>query len=235
MTRLLLTVALIAAIPMAASSDSLWNKIKKGASDAGDAVGDAASDVGNAIGNTAEDVGDAIEKTVDSTTEMVTDEETPEQTRQRMDSMASQTLSQLLSENPQAAALYEVSHGYAVFDARQVTFIGAAGYGRGVAVDKATGARHYMSMGTGGVGLAFGVGGFERKIVILFESEGDFLSFVYDGYDATAEANAKDGDEDDTLQARFVEGRSFFYLSKKGWRVAASATGTKYWRDKDLN
>ncbi len=46
-----------------------------------------------------------------------------------------------------------------MFDTRKATLFGAvAGFGKGVAVSRLTGARTYMNMGTGGVGLAFGFG-----------------------------------------------------------------------------
>jgi serine protease Do len=54
--------------------------------------------------------------------------------------------------------------------------------------------RTYMKMGTGGVGLALGLGGFQTQIVILFETPADFDTFVYDGYDATAQTGALVGD-----------------------------------------
>ena len=236
MTRLLLSVALICAVPMAASSEGLWNKIKKGANEAGEAVGNTANDVGTAIGNTASDVGTAIDDTVSGTAEMVSNEDTPEATRARMDAVADETVQRLLAENPEASELFEKSYGYAAFDARQLTLVGAAaGYGRGVAVARGTGARTYMKMGTGGVGLAFGIGGFERKLVIMFEEATLFNEFVENGYDATAGASTMVGDDNDRGEVQFVEGRRVFYLSKKGWRVATTATGTKYWKDKDLN
>lgn len=225
MNRLLLSVALICAVPMAASSEGLWNSIKKGANDAG-----------KAIGNTASDVGTAIDNTVEGTAEMMSNEDTPEATRARMDGVANETIQQLLAENPEAATLFEQSYGYAAFDARQLTLVGAAaGYGRGVAVERESGARTYMKMGTGGVGIAFGIGGFERKLVILFEEAGLFHEFVENGYDATAGASAMVGDDNDREEVQFVDGRRVFYLSKKGWRIATTATGTKYWKDKDLN
>ncbi|WP_127112287.1 hypothetical protein [Shimia sediminis] len=236
MSRLLLSVALICAIPMSASSEGLWKSIKKGASEAGQAVGNTASDVGTAVGNTASDVGTAIDNTVEGTATMLSNEDTPEATRARMDGVANETLQLLLAENPEAAALFEKSYGYAAFDARQLTLIGAAaGYGRGVAVVRETDARTYMKMGTGGVGISFGIGGFERKLVIMFEDTALYHQFVENGYDATAEASTMVGDDNDRGDVQFVEGRRVFYLSKKGWRVATTATGTKYWKDKDLN
>lgn len=254
MKRLLLTVGLCLSIPAAAASENLWNKVKKGASDAGKAVSDTAEDVGTAVTNTAEDVGTAVGNTAkktgkaidnaatavgdtfNSTVEMVSDEETPEATRARIDEVTDEVLNQLLAENPKAQELYDLSYGYAAFDARQLAVLGAAaGYGRGVAVERESDARTYMNMGAGGVGMALGVGGFERKLVILFEDKRRFDDFVLNGYDASAETNAMVGEDNATERAQFVDGRSMFYLGKKGWRVAATLTGTKYWRDADLN
>jgi hypothetical protein len=220
------------ALPCAAYSEGLWNKVKKGASNAGEAIGNTANDVGNV----ASDVGNAVGDTLNSTTEMVGNEETPQLTRQRINSVATDSLALLFSENAAAQSLYEQSYGYAVFDARQLTIIGAtAGYGRGVAVEKQSGARTYMKMGTGGVGLAFGIGGFERKIVVLFEDSKLFDHFVDNGYDATAQAGAMFGEEKESEEVRFVDGRSIFVLTKNGWKVSATAAGTKYWKDAALN
>jgi len=223
--RLFVAAVVCLSLPCTASSEGLWDKVKKGASNTGDA-----------IGNTATDVGDAVGGTIDSTTEMVSDEETPELTRQRIDDVATETLELLFSENINAKALYDVSFGCAVFDARQLTVIGAtAGYGRGVAVEKVSEARTYMSMGTGGVGVSFGIGGFDRKIVILFEDARLFREFVDNGYDATAQAGSMVGDGEAGQEVHFIDGRSIFVLTKKGWKISATAAGTKYWKDADLN
>ena len=230
--RLILVAIACFAMPYAAYSEGLWDQVKKGASDAGKSI----ENVGEAIGNTANDVGNAVNDTVSSTTEMVGNEATPELTRQRIDGVANDTLKLLFAENPDAKTLYDQSFGYAVFDARQLTIIGAtAGYGRGVAVDIETGARTYMKMGTGGVGLALGIGGFDRKVVALFENGTIFRKFVDNGYDATAEAGAMFGEDKETEEIRFVDGRSIFVLTKNGWKVSATAAGTKYWKDAELN
>ncbi len=108
------------------------------------------------------------------------------------------------------------------------------GYGRGVAVHP-EGQRTYMQMGTGGVGAAFGIGGFESQFVIMFETPVDFERFITEGYDASADAGKMQGEERSTTEVQFTAGRSFFVLDKKGWRVNANASGTKYWQDADLN
>lgn len=237
--RFILVAVACFAMPFAAYSQGLWDQVKKGASDVGNSIGDVGEAVGNTandVGNAVNDVGNSVSDTVNSTTEMVGNEATPALTRQRIDDVANDTLSQLFAMNPDAKTLYDQSFGYAVFDARQLTLIGAtAGYGRGVAVEIETGARTYMKMGTGGVGLALGIGGFDRKIVVLFENGTLFRKFVDDGYDATAEAGAMFGEDKETEEIRFVDGRSIFVLTKKGWKVSATAAGTKYWKDAELN
>lgn len=212
-------------ITQSVSAQTLLDKIAKGAEKGA-----------SAIGNTAQKAADTVGDSIDSTVELASDEETPELTRERMDAMAEEVLTRLFDENPDAQELFEISAGYAVFDARRSTlFLVSAGFGRGVAVSKFTEERTYMTMGTGGVGLAFGLGGFERQIVMMFEDEIGFDSFVTQGYDATAEAGTMFGDDkaDETL--RFVDGRSIFVLTNKGWKVSATAAGTKYWADADLN
>ncbi|NVO55403.1 hypothetical protein HW561_06345 [Rhodobacteraceae bacterium B1Z28] len=213
-------------------AEGVLDKIKKGADNTLDAVGQGAQKVGQGIEKGADIVGD----TVDSTADLVTNEATPEETRAELDIMADEVLNRLLAENADAATMYDISAGYAAFDTRKISvFPVAAGYGRGVAVDKVDGTHTYMNMGTGGVGAAVGIGGFATQFVILFQTEGDFLKFVTDGYDATAETGAMYGDERTEETIQFVDGRSIFVLGKKGWRVAATASGTKYWKSPKLN
>ena len=219
MKALICSLAISFAVP--ATAAGLLDNLKEGANK----VGDAARKGIDAVGDAA-----------DSTRELITDEETPEATRAKLDRMADGVLAQLLSENPEAGRLYEVSAGYAAFDMRRISvFPLSAGYGRGVAVSLPEGTRTYMQMGTGGAGAAFGIGGFESQFVIMFETPADFERFVEDGYDASADAGIMEGDERTTAEVKFAEGRSFFVLSKTGWRVNANASGTKYWQDADLN
>lgn len=76
---------------------------------------------------------------------MVSNEETPELTRQRIEPTASETLEQLFAENSETQTPYNMSFGYAVFDARQLTVVGAtAGYGRGVATERVSNDKTYM-------------------------------------------------------------------------------------------
>ncbi len=150
--------------------------------------------------------------------------------------MAATSLSRLFAQDPATTDLFDASAGYAVVDTRKVGALGvSAGFGRGVAVSQTNAVRTYTGMGTGGVGISLGIGGFESQIVILFETAEGFDGFIYDGYDATAEAGSMFGDQKETETAQFVDGRSIFVLTKKGWKVSATAAGTKYWVDNELN
>ncbi len=227
---LLLAAALCLSGPVFA--EGLLGKIKKGAENTATAIGQGAE----AVGTTIEKGAATVDETIDSTADLLKNEATPEETRAKLDAMAGEILDQLFAEDPQAQALYEFSAGYAVFDSRKVTvFPVSAGYGRGVAVSKDTGQHTYMNMGTGGVGAAIGIGGFETKFVIMFETPADLDKFINEGYDATAETDAMYGEERSGDTLHFTDGRSFFVLSKKGWRVSAGASGTKFWKSPELN
>ena len=202
------------------------NRFQRGAA----AVGRGAA---SAVGTVVKSVDHSIEGSVD----LFSNESTIEATRAELDTMAVTTLERLLNEQPTARDLYRMSAGYAVFDTRRLVLLGlAAGAGRGVAVSKAGGPPVYMNMGTAGVGVSFGVGGFETQVVMVFENEWDLLEFTRNGYDATAQAGAMlDQEKAEAFVAGFTNGRAIFFLTKRGWKVSATAAGTKYWRDSKLN
>lgn len=227
-TIILITVALASA----AGAQSLKERLQQGAG----ALRDGASAVQQGVATGAGIVVDQVEQNIDSTVDLMTNEATPEATRVELDAMAAETLNRLFAERPGSRELFAESAGHAVFDTRKAMLFGlAAGGGRGVAVSHDGGARTYMNMGTAGVGMSFGIGGFETQVVILFEDPWTFNNFVADGYDASAEGGAMFGSDRTDLAARFVNGRAIFYLSKQGWKVSASAAGTKYWVDRSLN
>lgn len=218
-------VATLIALGAPATAQTMLDKIKDGASNVADGTSKL---VTGAV--------ESVDESIKSTQELLSNEETPELTRQRLDTHTEETLVRLFDEVPEARALYEQSTGFAAFDARRVSLVGVSGgFGRGVAVSRETGARTYMQMGTGGVSLNFGIGGFDRQIVILFEDPALFAEFTTGGYDATAETGVMFNEDKAEESVRFVDGRTIFVLTKKGWKVSASATGTRYWVDDKLN
>lgn len=228
--------ALLAAGTLAADEPSMLDKLKQGAAETVDKISTGAGSAANAVGQAVDKAAQRANETVEQTRYDLGDAATPAETRQKLDQMAEATLEQLFAKEPNAKRLFEASVGYAVFNTRQVEMLVAAGYGRGVAVDRETGQRTYMKMGSGGVGVGFGIGGFDVKLVILFENAFQFQKFITQGLDATAEAGTMTGERTDQLALRFdSNGRAIFVLTGEGWKVSAKLSGTKYWPDESLN
>ena len=153
--------------------------------------------------------------------------------RHSIDAVAQETLELLFVENPDARALYERAAGYAVFDSFKVAFLVSGGGGVGVAVDKTSGARTYMKMGTGGVGL--GLGGQSYQVVFFFEDVARLHKFVEKGWQADAAANVAAGKAGKNAVSSFTDGLAVFQMTNKGLMAQADISGTKYWKAKKLN
>ena len=229
-TRIVFVVCLIGA-PVVGHAQMLLDALKDGTSNAVQTVGETAKGTAEAAGRAT----GAVKETIGSTQESLADEATPAATRAKLDAMTEATLARLFAEKPGSRELFERSAGYAVFDKREASFYVVAGYGRGVAVDAASGSRVYMKMATTGAGLSFGLGGFASQLVILFENPAAFQTFVTEGLDATGEVGAMAGGDQERLALRFDDGKAVFVLTGKGWKVAAKLTGSRYWADNVLN
>jgi hypothetical protein len=230
-------------------AERLRDKAERAAERIGEASGKTAETVGGAldktgdvmrgtVDKTGELAGKAVDKvdeTIDETRESLRDEATPAETRAKLDAMAARALDDLIAEYPGAQDLLENSYGYVAFDTREVKWTVAAGYGRGVAVNRRTGEHSYMKVASAGVGVGLGIGGFASRQVILFEDGFDFGRFVTQGIDASAEASTMAGDETNRAALNFENGRAVFVLTERGWSVSAKALGTRYWLDKGLN
>jgi lipid-binding SYLF domain-containing protein len=221
--------------PTAGNGEISFDRLKESASKAAKAVGETAGDAVDTAGKAAGKATDAAKETVDSTKNDLRDEATPEATRAKLDAMAKQTLARLFAEQPASRELFDRSAGYAVFDTREASFYVVAGYGRGVAVNRQSRSRTYMKMATAGAGMSFGIGGFDSQLVILFEDGAEFANFIARGVDASAQVGTMTGETQDQLALRFNEGKAVFVLTKKGWKIAAKLTGSRYWPDNELN
>lgn len=230
-----LFVLLLVIAPTVGNTQGVLDSLKEGATKAAKAVGETTESAVDAAGEVAGKASSAVKESVDSTKKSLSDEATPEATRAKLDEMAKATLDRLFAEQPGSRALFDRSAGYAVFDKREASFYVVAGYGRGVAVNKETGARVYMKMATTGAGLSFGLGGFASQLVILFQDSAGFQEFVAQGLDATAEVGAMAGDDKEQLAMRFNNGKAVFVLTGKGWKIGAKLTGSRYWPDDELN
>jgi lipid-binding SYLF domain-containing protein len=153
--------------------------------------------------------------------------------RAEIDTKAKETLDELLAKNEKAKALYDKAYGYAVFGNWKFAFIVSGGGGSGVAVDKGSGKRTYMNMGTVGVGL--GLGGKKYQVVFLFENAERFNGFIEKGWQADTSATAAAGTAAAEAGTGFVEGIAIYQITDKGLMANADIAGTKYWKDDKLN
>ena len=132
-----------------------------------------------------------------------------------------------------AESMFDKAAGYAVFKVTKAGLGASGAGGGGVAVDKKTGARTYMRMGSAGVGLTIGVSRYD--IVILFETPERFASFVKGGWDSAATAQAAAGSKGAEISSSFFNGVAYYQIGKKGLMASADVSGTKFWVTEDLN
>jgi lipid-binding SYLF domain-containing protein len=147
--------------------------------------------------------------------------------KQEIDGAAQQTLDELFKAQGNARELYDRAVGHAVFTATKAGFIVSGGGGTGVAVNKTSGQRTYMRMGTGGIGL--GIGAQRYSIVVLFENDTALSKFVAGGWDSSATAEAAAGREGVAVRSSFIDGIAFFQLTDKGLMAHADVSGTRFW------
>ena len=152
--------------------------------------------------------------------------------RQEIDQSAQATLDEALSAQPGVRDLYDRAAGYAIFTVTKGGFIVSGGGGNGVAIDKSTGQRTYMRMGTGGIGL--GIGGQRYGLVILFENQDRLAKFLVGGWDSSATAEAVAGQEGVAYRSSFIDGIALYQITDKGLMAHADVSGTKFWVNDEL-
>jgi len=152
--------------------------------------------------------------------------------RTKIDTRSSKILDEVTAESANAQKLYDKAIGYAIFDNTKAALGISGGGGSGVAVDKATGKRTYMKMGTAGVG--FGIGIKTYQVIMLFDNPKVFENFVEKGWQADAQAGAAAGTAGAAAETKFHDGMAVFVRTKKGLMASADVSGTKYWQS-DLN
>jgi lipid-binding SYLF domain-containing protein len=153
-----------------------------------------------------------------------------EKQRVKIDADSKLTLSTLLEDNEKAKSLYNSAYGYATFNVLKISLAFTGGGGQGVAINKATGERIYMRMGTGGLNL--GLGGQVYKLVFLFEDSATFNEFVTTGWEAGASANAVAGPAGLNAGTSFINGVAVYQITEAGLMLQADISGTHYWRSK---
>ncbi len=153
--------------------------------------------------------------------------------RAKINETADAALDEVMNKNWKAQELFETAYGWAVFDNLKIAFLISGGGGNGVAINKGTGERTYMKMGTGGIGV--GLGGQKYQVVFLFQDEKTFFNFVEKGWKADASAQAAAGEDGANATTGFVNGVAVWQITDSGLMALADIAGTKYWKNKKLN
>lgn len=219
----------------ALQAGGLLGDIKQGAAAAIQKGKEAASEAAEATKDIAGKAADKSRSFVTDTREHFQREGSPEELRAESDALAYRAMDRLFQDDPEAHALFDRCFGYAVFEMRQVSFGVTAGYGYGVARERASDIPTYMKVATGGAGYSMGVGGFAFQLVLLFEDEASYRRFLVEGMEGRAEAATMVGQETDYLAKEFREGLVIYKLTAQGFKVSAGLVGMRFWPDEDLN
>lgn len=153
-------------------------------------------------------------------------------------SMVQDTLQQLYKAEPKTKTAVHHAYGYAVFSNMGVKILVAgSGSGKGLAVNNKSKHETFMKMLQVQAGLGMGVKKF--RVVFVFDNEKAFNSFVNSGWQLGGQstAAAKTGDKGGSMAgaASVSEGIWVYQLTDKGLAADISATGTKYYKDDQLN
>lgn len=157
--------------------------------------------------------------------------------RQAIVDMQQDALARLYTEKPDTRAQINDAAGYAVFTNANINVIFfAAGTGYGVVNNNITGAKTYMNMAEGGVGL--GLGAKDYRIVMVFHSTDSMNYFIENGWTVggNADAAAKAGNKGASAEGEGYLGNVTVYtMTESGLALQATVKGTKFWVDKHLN
>jgi lipid-binding SYLF domain-containing protein len=153
-------------------------------------------------------------------------------------SMAEQTLQQLYKAEPKTRSVIKHAAGYAVFSNLGVKILLAgSGNGKGIAVNNKNKHETFMKMLQVQAGLGMGVKKF--RVIFVFDNEKALNSFIDSGWQLGGQstAAATTGNKGGSMAgaASVSEGVWMYQLTDKGLAAEISATGTKYYKDDDLN
>jgi len=161
----------------------------------------------------------------------------PSEKRAKVLEMRQEVLADFFEEKPAVRNLVATEPGYAVFSNANINLLIASfGAGYGVVHNNQTRQDTFMNMSE--VGLGFGAGVKDFRILLVFHSDEALNYFINKGWtlgaqaDATAKASDKGGDVN---AETIINNVSVYQLTKAGLAVQATVKGTKFWKNKELN
>ncbi len=164
--------------------------------------------------------------------------ETAAEKRQTAQQMRSETLAELYGMQPEAKAQIQQAAGYAVFSNVGVNLLLVSSTGGwGIVREADSGKDTYMKMYSAGVGPGIGVKDF-RGVFVFTDTE-TLESFIEDGWNASAQADAtaKSEDKGDAWAGAVdvAPGIKLYQLTQTGVALQATIQGTKFWKDDELS
>ncbi|MBP5996871.1 MAG: hypothetical protein KA535_02875 [Azonexus sp.] len=160
------------------------------------------------------------------------------QARHQVREMSQDALASLYEILPGARRAIERSAGYAVFSTFGVKLFFAGGTtGKGMVVNKRTGRQTFMKMAQVQGGLGFGVN--KNRLIFVFANEQALRNFIDQGWEFGAQANvsAMAGGQGGmfTGAAAIAPGVYLYQLTDTGLSATLTVSGTKFFKDGDLN
>lgn len=151
---------------------------------------------------------------------------------------AAQTaLADFYKADPKLKGQVEKAPGYAVFTTFGISFLVGGAGGKGVVHNNATKSNTFMELAQASAGLQIGAS--DSRYLFVFDTPASMQQFIDKGWDASATASAGAGAGDKGANAAAgagaFTGGKFYQLTKAGLQAGVAATGTKVWKDKDLN
>lgn len=151
---------------------------------------------------------------------------------------AQDVLATLFKAKPAAAEAMPKAAGFAVFSNYGVTILYlGGGAGKGMAVNNKTKQHTYMRMVEAKAGLGLGVK--KSRVIFIFETEDALNRFVDKGWEfggqmtGAAKVAEKGGAYQDAF--RVGEGVLMYQVTDAGLAAELTLTGTKYFKDEELN
>lgn len=160
------------------------------------------------------------------------------QARQQVREMSQDSLASLYEISPGARRAIEKSAGYAVFSTFGLKLFFAGGTtGKGLVVNNLTGRQTFMKMVQVQGGLGFGVN--KNRIIFVFTNQQALRNFIDQGWEFGGQANlsAMAGGQGAMFSgaAAVAPGVYVYQLTDTGLSATLTVSGTRYFKDPDLN
>ena len=153
-----------------------------------------------------------------------------------MRAAAQTALADFYKAKPELKAQVAKAPGYGVFTTYGLSFLVGGAGGSGLVHNSKTKHDTYMDMAQGSLG--FQVGASQSRTLIVFKDAKAMDKFVTKGWEfgggggAAAGVAGKDAG---LATGGSISGADYYTLTPNGLQVGGAATGTKFWKNKDLN